>query len=103
MSDFNTAISNYLYSPDTIKVEVAIESSQEKVSDAMKKLKNPPVGLEAHHEEISEMYDLFMEFSNLGLNPTGSLTTYRQSISSLDTKVVSSYDKVGRLDFTKIE
>lgn len=103
VSDFNSALSTFGYDTDTIKIQAKIEVNQDTVDASMSTLKKIPEGLEDHYDAISELYDVYTEFTGLALSPTGSLRTYQESITKLDSSFITKYNKVKKLDFTEIE
>lgn len=90
-TDFNGAIENYRESDEYKKASKLIEKSIDKANDLMKKLKNPPDEYQDAYDDLKKYYNDFISFTDLALNPTGSLTTYTDSYNSLDSKVSSDH------------
>lgn len=103
VNDFNTAISNYRSDPDTITKTIAIEREQILAESDMEALKNPPKGLEGHYEAVEELYDVYVDFTNLALNPSGSLKIYQDNVIDLHDDFLKLYKKTEKLDMTKLK
>ena len=94
VSDFNEALSN-LFSDSDFKSKVSsIESSQDKVLSIMKDLQNPPEEYQNAYSAIQELYDDYLELTNLVTNPTGSLQSFSTNFNSADSAVSNSYGKM---------
>lgn len=103
VGDFNEALKSHNLNPDTIKKEVEIETNQILVKDMMEKLKVVPEGLEDHYTKITDLYDVYLEFTDIAINPTGSLKTYSDKVSTLDSDFMTKYNKIDSLNFNTIE
>lgn len=93
--DFNTSLSS-LYSDQNIKYKIdTIKDNQDKVSDIMMLLNNPPEDLSSAYDTVQEMYDIYLKFTKLAISPSGSLNTYSTNFSEYDTNFMGCYDKLG--------
>ena len=93
--DFNTSLSA-LYSDSTIEYKIdLIRENQDKVSDIMTLLNNPPDDLSAAYDTVQEMYDIYLKFTKLAISPSGSFKTYSENFSEYDTDFIACYDKLG--------
>lgn len=91
-SDFNEAI-GALFDDETFQTKItAIEENQKNVKELMKGLKNPPEEYEEAYSAIKEYYDVYLKFTNLVINPTGSLQTYTDEFNEADAEVLNCYN-----------
>ena len=60
----------------------------------MKDLKNPPDKYVEADSDLKEFYDVYLEFTNLAINPSGNLISYTEDYNDLDSDVMSKYDKM---------
>jgi len=92
LDDFNDALGNLFSDTEFQSTISSIESNQVLVAEYMKELKNPPEEYEDAYEAIKELYDAYIDLTNLATNPTGSLTTFSQNFNEADTEVANCYD-----------
>ncbi len=93
--DFNDALNQIYADEDCYQKMKAIGDNQVEVQDLMKKLINPPEECKESYEAIKEMYDHYIEFTNLVTHPEGhSLQTYLEDFNDTDTATANSLDKV---------
>lgn len=94
VSDFNDALSN-LWSDTSFLSDIEeIKNNQESVQKIMKNLKNPPDKYAEAYSDLKAFYDVYLEFTNLAINPSGNLTSYTEDYNDLDSDVMSKYDKM---------
>lgn len=94
VSDFNDALSN-LWSDTSFLSDIEeIKNNQESVQKIMKDLKNPPDKYAEVDSDLKEFYDVYLEFTNLAINPSGNLISYTEDYNDLDSDVMSKYDKM---------
>lgn len=92
--DFNESI-DALYSDSAFSIRInGIKANQNIVNKLMIKLKNPPREWEDAYDDLKEYYNNYLTFTNLVINPSGSLQTYTSSLSKADSDIVNSYVKV---------
>ncbi|MCI8474801.1 MAG: zinc-ribbon domain-containing protein [Oscillospiraceae bacterium] len=90
--DFNEALGN-LFSDSTFQTSITdIEENQELVSSLMKELRNPPSEYEDAYDAIKIYYDAYLSFTNLVIDPTGSLTTFSSNFNDSDSATVNAYN-----------
>ncbi len=91
VSDFNTALS-YLFLDSEFSSQIKdIETNQETVKSLMKDLTNPPEEHEEAYEALKEFYDAYLTFTNLVVDPSGSLQTFSEGFNEADSKAVNCY------------
>lgn len=93
-SDFNDALANLFKDEDFKKKIEFIKNNQDSVNNYMKELKNPPEQYKDIYEDLKEYYDAYIEFTNLVIDPTGSLTTFTSNFNDSDSKTVNCYKKM---------
>ena len=94
VSDFNEALVN-LFSDSSFRAKISsIESCQDSVLEIMKGLQNPPEEYQNAYAAIEQLYDDYLELTNLVTNPTGSLQSFSTNFNSADTAVSNSYGKI---------
>lgn len=89
--DFNDALKQLFSDKDFKNTISNIESNQERVMDLMKLLKNPPKEFEEAYEALREYYDAYLTFTDLAINPAGSLLTYSNNFNNADTDLLNAY------------
>ncbi len=94
VSDFNEALSNLWLDSSFLTDIDEIKKNQEDVQKIMKDLKNPPDKYSEAYSDLKEFYDVYLEFTNLAINPSGNLTSYTQDYNELDSEAMSQYDKM---------
>ncbi len=94
VDDFNDALEN-LFSDDEFMREIEkLQNNQQEVKQSMKKLKNPPRKYKDEYKDIKELYKKYLEFTNMAINPRGSLESFTKSFNNLDTELVEEYEKI---------
>lgn len=94
--DFNDALSQVYADYDQYQKLKSIEDNQSKVQGLMKKLINPPDECKEAYDAIKEMYDHYIELTNLVRSPQGySLQSYTEGFNNADTATANCVDKVG--------
>lgn len=93
-NDFNEALNNlftnmyFSQDMDTLKEKQSLVFSQ------MKELTNPPEEYSEAYIALQEFYNVYMEFTNLVISPSGSYASFSDSFDSTDDKLVVAYQKV---------
>ena len=90
-SDFNDSLQTLFADSEFNKQTDSIEGNQLLVKDLMKKLQNPPKQYEDAYEKIKDFYDVYLEFTNLVINPPGNLQSYTNKFNELDSDTVNAY------------
>lgn len=95
--DFNTSLSALYNDGGTELTVTQIKDNQKTVDELMDKLKNPPSEYSDAYETAKELYDIYCDFTSMAISPSGSLNTYSESIASIDSDFMKSYEKLGRI------
>jgi ABC-type Na+ efflux pump permease subunit len=92
--DFNTSLS-VLFDDENFKSSISeILNDQLKVTELMKTLKNPPNNYNDAYLGIKALYDSYVKFTNLAINPTGSYNSYSEEFSNLDKEILNNYNAI---------
>lgn len=92
VSDFNEALQN-LFSDESFTEQInSIEDNQATVQSLMKEMRNPPDEYEEAYDALSEMYDAYINLTNLVTNPSGSLQTFSTNFNDADSETVNCYN-----------
>ena len=92
--DFNTSLKK-LFSNTIFKVTILlIEENRTTVSEAMKKLQNPPEKHQEAYEAIKKLYDAYLDLTSLAIDPSGNLTSYSSNFNEADNEVLKCYNEV---------
>lgn len=93
-SDFNDALSK-LFKDKSIQSDTeSIETNQEKVKEIYRQLQSTPdADLNSLRDSVEDLYDEYIRFTNLAINPTGSYQTYSQTTNEADSDFMTEYQK----------
>lgn len=91
-TDFNDSLKNLFSDKDFSEKISSIKTNQETVDSLMKDLKNPPKKYEDAYRDLRSFYDSYVEFTNLVINPKGSLQSFTSNFNDADTKTVNGYE-----------
>ena len=94
VSDFNDALNSLFYTPSFEKKISGIKENQSTVKSMMKDMKNPPEEYEDAYDALSELYDAYLEFTNLVIDPNGSLRTYSDDFTDADNRAAKCFNTV---------
>lgn len=94
VSDFNIALDNLFSDEGFIIIINNVKASQELVHSSIKKLKSPPAEYQDAYEALIDLYDAYIDLSNIVINPSGTLNTFSDNLTSAINKVYKNYDKV---------
>ncbi len=92
--DFNDALSALFESEEFQDKKSEILDNQEEVNKIMKKIVSPPEECKEAHAALKTYYDCYLEFTDLVVNPSGSLNTFSDRFDALDTATVNAYKKI---------
>lgn len=92
--DFNDALVNLYADEDFISKLTAIQENHDSVAKKMKDLKNPPSEWEEAYNAVSDLYDAYIELTNLALDPSGSYDTFSSNFATADKNVSNAYSKM---------
>lgn len=91
VEDFNDALNNlFADSEFSLQIDDIVEN-QRTVNSIVGRLKNPPEEYKSAYESLSKCYDAYLTFTNLAINPTGSLNTFSEDFSNADTEFIHCY------------
>lgn len=94
LNDFNDALSN-LFNDSAFTSDLSlISTNQTSVEELMKSLKNPPAEYDDAYDELNELYAVYLEFTNLALDPQGNLSSYTENFNDLDSEFVTCYNQM---------
>lgn len=102
-NDFNTALANLYADSSTTKKVSNIKSNQTSVKDLIKKLQNPPEGLDKCYETVSDLYEAYKKLTDLAINPSGSYKDFGGNKSDAVKDFMASYEKLDNQIPEKIE
>ena len=71
-----------------------IEQTSEDIKKKINELNNPPKGYEEVYDEVLDMYILVEEYTELALNPTGSLQSFNDTRGQLSNEILSKYKRI---------
>ncbi len=91
VTDFNEALDNLFSDLDFYTQINDIIENQETVRSIIKELKNPPEEYKSAYESLSECYDAYLTFTNMAINPSGSLNSFSTDFSDADSKFMHCY------------
>lgn len=94
VSDFNDALNSLFYTPSFKKKIEGIKDNQSIVKSKMKNMKNPPEEYKDAYDALSELYDAYLEFTNLVIDPNGSLQTYSGNFTDADNRAAKCFNTV---------
>lgn len=94
--DFNTSLATLMTDEDFQKDLKAIKSNQDLTNSIMKELVNPPEEFDEAYDKLQELYDSYLELTNLAVNPTGSLSSYTSDFNTADSAVSNAYKAMQR-------
>ena len=90
--DFNDSL-QALFSDSEFRDKISsIESNRDSVASMMKELKDPPKEYEEEYEALKDLYDSYLEFTEMVINPSGSLRSFSDDFNELDSRVVNKYN-----------
>lgn len=98
VSDFNDALFNLNMDSDTIIKIKEINTNVDDVKAKFKKMKNYPEELKHEYETLQKMYDSYISFTDLAIEPTGSYKTYNDKFVETDSEFMDLYKKVSDFD-----
>lgn len=92
--DFNTSLSN-LYSDSSTRTTITkIKQNQTEVAEIMRNLQNPPDDLTACFQTVESMYDIYSDFTNLAISPSGTLQSHSENFRTYDNDFMRLHDKL---------
>lgn len=103
VNDFSEALVNlYTDSSTTTKVSSIIDN-QSSVKDLIKKLQNPPEGLDQCYDTVSDLYEAYKVLTDLAIDPSGSYSDLDENKSYAESEFMFAYEKLDSQISEKIE
>ena len=93
-NDFNTALANLYADSETQGTVSDIESNQVSVKELIKKLQNPPEGLDKCYDTVSELYEAYKILTDLSISPSGNYSGFSTNKSNAVSDFMSAYEKL---------
>jgi len=93
-SDFNISLGNLSRDQNIIAKKSNIKNIQLEVDELMKLLINPPQDLENIYIDLDKIYRVFSSYTEIALNPSGSLSTFTSKINDYDAEYIQCYNKM---------
>lgn len=94
VSDFNDALDN-LYEDETFNFKLAsINAGQQTTALYMEKLNNPPNEYEMAYSVLCELYDAYIDLTNLILHLDGSYNSTSEDFSKADAEFSKKFDEI---------
>lgn len=94
VSDFNEALANLYLDSDTNDTIEDIEDNQAAVKEIIKKLQNPPEGLDKCYDTVSDLYEAYKTLTDLAINPSGNYNGFSTKKSDAVSDFMSAYEKL---------
>ena len=94
--DFNDALNNYS-SSDTYKQHVSkIQDNLEEVKGYLNEARKSkiPSKYSKMYDQLEELYELYIEFTNLPIRMNGSYNSFSEDFGRIDDDFIAQYDKV---------
>ena len=92
--DFNDSLKALFADQEFSDKLSEISDNQSQVVKVMAKLQNPPEEWEKAYDELEDLYDIYVEFTAMALNPNGSYNSVSEDFTDLDNKIVKSLNKM---------
>ena len=97
--DFNDALSQLLRSDVYKEHARIIEKYKTAAAKLMSQLVDPPEEYAAAYSELLNLYDSYIDLSNLALTPKGSYSTYPGKVSDADSDFMKYYERMSLYGF----
>lgn len=94
VSDFNEALGNLYADSQTKDTIDDIENNQASVKELIKKLQNPPEGLDKCYDTVSDLYEAYKTLTDLAINPSGNYSGFSTKKSDAVSDFMSAYEKL---------
>ena len=94
LEDFNDALNNLFSDYDFNITLDTIERNQAEVDALMKQMSDPPEEYEEAYEDLKELYDAYLELTNMVINPVGSLKTFSEDFNDADTETAKCLSRM---------
>ena len=94
LDDFNDALNNLESDEDFMYQIAEIQSYQDDVVAKMQEMSDPPKKYETAYQALQDYYDAFISFTNLVINPNGSLQSFSSEFNNSDDEVLDTFTKM---------
>lgn len=94
VSDFNEALANLYLDSDTQDTISDIKSNQTSVKELIKKLQNPPEGLDKCYDTVSDLYEAYKTLTDLAISPSGNYSGFSTNKSNAVSDFMSAFEKL---------
>lgn len=92
--DFNDALNSLFDNSKFLDDLDKIQENQSEVLIMMKDLQNVPKGYEEEARHLNNYYEEYMIFTNMVINPLGSLNSFSDEFTDSDKKLSQYYNKI---------
>jgi len=93
-NDFNISLGNLSRDQNIIAKKNNVKNIQLEVDELMKLLINPPQDFNNIYIDLDKLYRVFSSYTEIALNPSGSLTSFSSKLNDYDAEYVQSYNKM---------
>lgn len=93
-NDFSTnvhSLKTYYESNDEI---AEVKERSELIKEGISNLNGPPKGYDKAYDEVLDMYDLSEKFTEMVLNPSGSLQIFNEDKNQLSSDILSKHKRI---------
>lgn len=95
--DFNDSLITLYADDSTIETISEINSNRTIVDEIYKRLSNPTDEFQSCYAVVDEMYSAYHQLTELAINPSGTLQSYRENFGQYDNAYMEQYNKLGLL------
>ena len=94
-TDFNDALNSYTSSTKYSNQTRNLSTSKDKVSTLISQLRNgTPQKYERLHDDVEELFDLYMGYVNLAINFHESYNSFTDKLKQYDEGMASKFDRI---------
>lgn len=94
--DFNDSLFGLWISEEYKNDINKIKNYNSEIAELFKNLKNPPREMKDAFEDLEELYDVYLSFTEMAIDPSGSLTSFTERYNELDNEIATLYNKAYR-------
>lgn len=94
--DFETAAADML-GPETRQNKTMMVEHKSMIENLLEELKDPPSGFEETYKILGELYEIYVQLHDLGMNPSDDMGEHMKSVNKLSDQIV---EKARELDAT---
>jgi hypothetical protein len=85
--DFKTAAAEML-GPETRQNRATMAEHKVMIEDLLEELKDPPSRFEEMHKKLGELYELYVQLHDLGMDPLDDMDKHMRSVNELSDQIV---------------